>query len=190
MAEWKDSNLDERPKRSNRNPIWGPERAYADTPEHKKMETEFLDERFQNLKGRLEDFGVLENIVFEYQRVLIEENPREGLPINQQIFNLVTKNLKEAKVKVKKIKQDIIRFKIYEAFFESLPQFLLQQSILFRMNILYATQTIKFGDIQTVASSLLNVTNTMSSMYLKMPYMKKWKKPQGQTEIEEQCEDK
>ena len=152
------------------------------------METEFLEERFQNLKEKLEKFGILKEIVYDYKKVLIEGSPREGLPISQQVHNLVTTKLETAGVEVKKVKKDIIRFRIKEAFFESLPQFILQSSILFRMNILFAADTVKFGDIQTVASSLINVTSTLSAMYLKMPYMKEWKKLKDQTELEGQCD--
>ena len=74
------------------------------------------------------------------------------------------------------VKSEIQEFKIFEAFGESAPQFILQASIILNANPTFAFSNLELREILTLSSSFISVIWTVSSTFLKLPFIVNGKK--------------
>ena len=70
----------------------------------------------------------------------------------------------------------IQEFKIFEAFGESAPQFILQASIILNAHPTMAFSNLELREILTLSSSFISVIWTVSSTFLKLPFIVNGKK--------------
>ena len=82
----------------------------------------------------------------------------------------------EKEDEVAKVKSKIQEFKIFEAFGESAPQFILQASIILNADPTMAFSNLELIEILTLSSSFISVIWTVSSTFLKLPFIVNGKK--------------
>ena len=127
----------------------------------------------QNFKGRVlvEDEELL--------KTLYEEKYHASC-FNGQASVTLTALIKEEQMKqeddLAKSKSEIQEFKIFEAFGESAPQFILQASIILNAHPTLALSNLELREILTLSSSFISVIWTVSSTFLKLPFIVNGKK--------------
>ena len=127
----------------------------------------------QNFKGKVlvEDEELL--------KTLYEEKYHASC-FNGQASVTLTALIKAEQMKqedeLAKFKSEIQEFKIFEAFGESAPQFILQASIILNAHPTLALSNLELREILTLSSSFISVIWTVSSTFLKLPFIVDGKK--------------
>ena len=90
--------------------------------------------------------------------------------------DLIKAEQMEKKDDVAKMKSKIQEFKIFEAFGESAPQFILQASIIINAHPTMTFSNLELREILTLSSSFISVIWTVCSTFLKLPFIVNGKK--------------
>ena len=127
----------------------------------------------QNFKGRV--LGEDEELL----KTLYKEKYHDSC-FNGQASVTLTALIKAEQMKkeedLAKFKSEIQEFKIFEAFGESAPQFILQASIILNAHPTLALSNLELREILTLSSSFISVIWTVSSTFLKLPFIVNGKK--------------
>ena len=126
----------------------------------------------QNFDERvlIEDEKMLEDLY--KQKVYVCLNGQASVAL----LALIKKEQMEKEDDLAKVKSKIQEFKIFEAFGESAPQFILQASILLNAHPTLALSNLDLIQIVTLSSSFISVIWTVSSTFLKLPFIVNGKK--------------
>ena len=114
----------------------------------------------------------LQNEISERQEEINELKNEDETEVTKERIELREKWILESQNEVNRIKTDLQKFKIFAAIFESLPQFILQCSILVKR--IYANDDIDMTDpifwLQT-SSSVASVFLTFTGLISEMPIL-------------------